>query len=73
MQHINIMDRLSFREQLKLLDLAANAGDYDVRRHALAVLNEYRGLPIPIDPEFIAREAVKNFSDGQSSREEDQK
>lgn len=43
------VDKLSFREQLQLLELADGARDSDVRRHALNILTEYRQPPLSIN------------------------
>jgi hypothetical protein len=43
-------DTLTLREQVKLVELAAEAGDYEVRKHALSILNQYRNPPRFVAP-----------------------
>ena len=43
---LSLMDHLTLREQLKLLEIATEASSMDAREHALAILNQYRKPPI---------------------------
>lgn len=55
----SLTDYLTLREQMKLVEIAAEASDYEVRKHALSILNQYRSPPV-----FVAAPI------GQSQNEE---
>lgn len=51
------LDHLTFREQVKLVEIANEASDYQVRAHALSILNAYRNPPaFRVDGEQTTKE-----------------